>query len=426
VNGRATGSVEERGRAQSAYRRLFADRQLLNLYLIGLLARVPMGMVVLLAVLVVAQGRDGFGVAGALSGALAVGFGVISPFRARLVDRRGARAVLVTSGVAHASAVIALWPLVGLGVPAVGLVAVGVVIGATLPPTGAVMRTVWSVLLQDEERRHAAHSAESLAVQSTLLIGPVLVSAALVTIGAGWGLVCSAVLTLVTSLMLGLSPRLAAAMPPHAAGPAAGQSVVARLVGPLRVRGLLLVLPSGFWLFAAVSSVELTAAAQTQAASAGWVVGWLLASFGVGGLLGGLVWGWRVWPGRLTAQTMVLLASLTATLAVLLVPLPLLAVGGLLFLAGATFPPAMTAQFSALDAVMPREVLTESFGWLNAARQAGNAAAGGAAGLAIEAYGPHGGWVVAVVSAVAATATAAVLPASAGPPQSAEAMGESQ
>jgi predicted MFS family arabinose efflux permease len=380
---------------------------MLGFYLTGLLGRVPMGMVGLLVVLVVAQSTGGFAVAGAASGALAVGFGVISPFRARLVDRRGARSVLLSSGLAHALSLTLLWPLARMDATPVVLVGVALLIGATLPPTGAVMRSAWSAMVPDGPRRHAAHTAESLAVQSTLLVGPVIVAAATLTVGAGWGLLCCAGLTLSTSLALGLSSRLAAALPSRSA-PETGPG---RAVGALRVRALLLVLPSGFWLFAAVNAVEITAAAQAVAASAAWAAGWLIAGFGVGGLIGGVAWGWRVWPGRVPVQAVAILVPFGAMLAVLAVGLPLPVVGILLFAAGATFPPVMTAQFSVLDAVMPRELLTESFGWLNAARQAGTAVAGAAAGLAVDAFGPPGGWLVGAGCAVLAIATSAILPA---------------
>jgi len=394
---RLTG-IESESENASAYRDLFAEPGVRWLFGLGVLGRTPSGMIVLLIVLVLQQATGGYTVAGQVGGALAAGLAFLTPFRARLVDRRGARPVLISSGISHALSLALLWPLAELGAPSPLLIVVGLVIGATMPPTGVVMRSAWSRLLPDERRRRAAFTAESLAVQSTLLVGPLLVSALTVTVGAGAGLLCCAVLTLVSSLALGLSARLTEVMRP---GPQT--AAVAHWAGALRTRAVWLSLPGGFALFAAITALEIAATGEAVEASAAWAAGWLIAGFAVGGLGGGLAWGWRAWPGRLPWQLAAMHAFFVVIVAVLALRLPLPAVAALLFVAGVMAPPAMTAQFSVLDAVVPRAVTTEAFGWLSSARQAGSAAAAAVAGAAIDALGPRGGWLVAMAAAVFAT-----------------------
>jgi MFS family permease len=382
---------------RSAYRDMFATPAAPRLYLLGLLGRVPMGMIALLVVLTIEQERGGFAVAGQVAGALAIGLGVLSPVRGRLVDRRGVRSVMVSSGITHALSLAALWPLSVLDVPTPVLLLNGLVIGMTMPPTGIVMRAAWSRMFPDDRRRRAAFSAESLSVQSTLLVGPVLVSVATLTIGVGWGLVSCAVLALPSALALGTSRTLQALMRPDE------NAADRHWAGALRSPVVWLSLPAGFGLFAAITAMEITVAAQAVQASAAWVAGWLIAAFAVGGLAGGVAWGWRPWPGKLVVQLMVLQLLIGGALVVLAPGLPLPVVAAVLFLAGVLFPPAMTAQFSLLDEAVPRAVLTESFSWLNAARQAGSAAAGAVAGLTIDSAGPAAGWLVGAVAAVVAT-----------------------
>ncbi|WP_020672463.1 MFS transporter [Amycolatopsis nigrescens] len=384
-------------RRSSAYREFFAVPGTRWLFLLGLLGRTPSGMLVLLIVLVLQDTTGGYTVAGQVSGALAAGLGLLTPFRARLVDRRGARPVLVSTGLCHSAALVLLWPLAELGAPVPLLLLTGLAIGAFLPPTGVVMRSAWSRLLPDERRRRAAFAAESLAVQSTLLAGPLLVSVLVVTAGPGVGLVCCAGLTLISSLALGMSDRMTEVMRPE---PRTGPVDWA---GALRARAVWLSLPGGFALFAAITALEITAAGQAVENSVAWAAGWLIAGFAVGGLCGGVVWGWRVWPGRLPWQLAAMHGFMAVVLAVLIFELPLPLVAVLLFVAGVMAPPAMTAQFSVLDAVVPRAVLTESFGWLSSARQAGSAVAAAMTGMAIDAFGSRGGWTVALLAAVIAT-----------------------
>jgi predicted MFS family arabinose efflux permease len=388
--------------SRSAYRDLFADRGLRVLFALGVLGRTPSGMIVLLIVLVLQQTTGGYAVAGQVSGALAAGLGVLTPFKARLVDRRGARPVLVLSGVCHALALGLLWPLAALGAPVFALILTGLVVGATMPPTGVVMRSVWSRLMPDERRRRAAFAAESLAAQSNLLAGPLLVSALTVTVGAGAGLLCCASLTLISALALGFSARLTVL------GPQPGGSRM-HWAGALRARAVWLSVPGGFALFAAITAVEIAAAGQAVEHSAAWAAGWLIAGFAIGGIGGGVAWGWRAWPGRPSFQLVAMHAFFAVMVGLLVFELPLPAVAALMFVAGVVAPPAMTAQVSVLDAAVPRTVLTESFGWLTSARQAGSAAAAALAGAAIDALGPRGGWLVALGAAVLATAFSAGL-----------------
>ncbi|UJW29935.1 hypothetical protein L3Q67_32580 [Saccharothrix sp. AJ9571] len=395
--------IDADSRSGSAYREFFAGAGVRGLFALGVLGRVPMGMIVLLLVLVLQETTGGYTLAGQVSGALALGLGVLTPLRARLVDRRGARPVLLSSGISHALALALLWPLAAAGAPVLLLVFTGLVTGATMPPTGVVLRSAWSRLLPDERRRRAAFAAESLAVQSTLLAGPLLVSALTLTVGPGAGLLCCSGLALISALALAFSRRLTQVMRP------VPDQERAHWAGALRVRAVRLSLPGGFALFAAITALEIAAAGQAVEHGAAWAAGWLIAGFAVGGIGGGLVWGWRDWPGRLSWQLAAMHAFFAVLMVVLALELPLLAVAALMFVAGVMAPPAMTAQFSVLDAVVPRAVLTESFGWLSSARQAGSAVAAAVTGVAIDALGPRGGWLVALAAAVVATVASIAL-----------------
>ena len=81
--------------------------------------------------------------AGVVAGGLAAGSGVGAPVQGRLVDRFGARRVLVPLAFVHAAALGSVVALTELGAHTAVLLACSVAAGFAIPPTSAVLRSMW-------------------------------------------------------------------------------------------------------------------------------------------------------------------------------------------------------------------------------------------------------------------------------------------
>ena len=84
----------------------------------ALLARLPIGINALAIVLYLREQTGSFAVAGAVSGTMAAGSAIGAPVQGRLVDRIGARRVLLPIAVVHAISLGAIVGLAELSAPA--------------------------------------------------------------------------------------------------------------------------------------------------------------------------------------------------------------------------------------------------------------------------------------------------------------------
>ena len=107
-----------------------------------------------------------FGLANAL-GAVAQG---------RLMDRLGQPPVLRAAAAGHALAVAALVVAADRRAPSAVLVLCAVAGGACLPQVPAAMRSLWSVLVEDEERRQAAYAMVAIVFEVSVVAAPALVA----------------------------------------------------------------------------------------------------------------------------------------------------------------------------------------------------------------------------------------------------------
>ena len=107
----------------------------------SLLARLPIGINALAIVLYLREQTGSFAIAGIVAGTLAAGSGVGAPVQGRLVDRIGARRVLLPLAVVHALALGAIVGLAELDAPAFVLVLCGFTAGFAVPPTSSVLRS---------------------------------------------------------------------------------------------------------------------------------------------------------------------------------------------------------------------------------------------------------------------------------------------
>jgi MFS family permease len=161
-------------REPGPYRRLFALPGTRAFTLGNLLARLPMGMFSVSAVLMIAGTRGSYALAGAVTATGLAATAVVAPWTARLVDRYGQARVAVPATLLAALGSLALVLCVRSGAPAWTLF-VSYAATATTPNSGGMSRARWAHLLAGKPQAlHTANSFEQAADELCFMLGPVL------------------------------------------------------------------------------------------------------------------------------------------------------------------------------------------------------------------------------------------------------------
>ncbi|MET7988283.1 MULTISPECIES: MFS transporter [unclassified Streptomyces] len=361
-----------------SYAALFRLPHARRTFLAAMTGRLSYGVVSLAMMLTTTRATGSYAVAGtvmALFGAMSV---FLSPARAALIDRHGARRALIPmaslyAGLLTAFAVTAWRP--GAPVAAIGTLAVAA--GACTPPLGPTMRAVWSEVAQDERLLQRAYSLDGVVEEILFVSGPLLVGAVVQTAPPAAAVVLSALLVWSGTLAFVLSPVVAGVRPAAAKAKEGGR----RWRGA-RTLARPVVVAAGVGLSLGAVDLLVMAFAEQRHHGAG-AVAWVLAALSLGSALGGLLNGavdWRTSPGaRLPLLTGALgLTLLGAGLAEGLGTLVLAVACAGLFVA-----PALTTSYLMADAAAPPGFRTQAGAWVNTAVNAGSSVGAAGAGLLV-------------------------------------------
>ena len=366
------------------------------LFAASLAARLPLTALGLLLILRTRELTGSFAAGGAVAGAYALANGVTAPALGRLIDRLGQARIMLPAALSSAAA-LAAFALLPHGVGLAPALVLAAVVGATFPPVGACLRTLWPGMLGDDPgRMHAAFSLEGAAVEATYIVGPVLIAGA---IGARSTL--AALLVCVALIVAGMAAFCAHPLSRacRGAGAAGGG-----LAGPLRASGVRTLMLVFLLLGATFGSVEVAAPVAAEAAGHSGSAGLLLGVWGFGSLLGGLASARAGVAADPVRRLTALLAALAAGHLVLTLTTGLLALAGLLLLAGLALSPAMAVAFAMVEGLAPPGTVTEAYTWLSTGIAAGLALGAAASGGLAEAEGAG-----AAFAAAAAACTAAAM-----------------
>jgi MFS family permease len=362
----------------------------------ALLARLPIGINALAIILYLREQTGSFAIAGAVSGSLAAGSGIGAPVAGRLVDRLGARRVLMPLAALHALALGAIVGFAELDAPTAVLLLCGFAAGFAIPPTSSVLRSQWTNLL--EPRLHqAAYALDSTMIELIFISGPLLTAAIATFASPAAALIVSAVAVVTgTAIFTALPPTRAIAVETHEA-----KGLLGALASP-GVRTLVYTsLPAGVGI--GILEVGIPAFSREEGAAA--AAGVLLAIWSVGSGIGGLAYG--LLPRRAGLQRTHLLVG--AFLPITLLPLalaPSVAVMALLVIpAGCCIAPLLATRNELVGGVAPPGMRTEAYTWPITAFVGGIAVGAALAGALVE--GP--GWRVAFVVAACFAAVGALL-----------------
>jgi len=329
--------------------------------------------------LAVTRATGSYAAAGTLMALFGAASVFLSPVRAALIDRYGARRALVPM-VCLYTALLTLLAAVTWrpGTPLVVLGMVTVAAGVCTPPLGPTMRAVWSELLGDGELLRRAYSLDGVAEEILFVCGPLIVGALVQVMPPAAGVALSAVLIGAGSAAFVTSPAVARLRP--AAGEA-GETGEERKTRGGRAIAQPVAVAAGVGLALGGLDLLVMAFADQQHRGNG-VVAWVLAAMSVGSAVGGLL------NGTLTGMPARTRLTLSATALGLALAAASLAPGiGVLTVvvacAGFFVAPALTTAYLVADDSAPPGFRTQAGAWVNMAVNAGNAGGSAAVGALV-------------------------------------------
>jgi len=374
----------------SAYRPVLAVPEARLGLLLGLFIRIPLfAGGVLLTLHVVNALHRSYGAAGLVTSAATVAIAVSGPWRGRLLDRRGLRRVVLPSLLVQAvcwsiAPWVDYWWLMGLAAMA----------GLFVVPTFSIVRQIIINAVPQEQRRTAL-SLDSVATELSFMAGPALGVWAATVWDTSWAILVFEWLSIVAGTVLWvLNPRLRGDHDASAETP----------VPPRREwlgLPLFAVLAAAAASTVVLSGSDVSIIASLRALGAQQHIGWVLALWAFGSVLGGVVYG--AWHRSVSVFWLLGGLALATAPVALATDLPVLVL--LLVVSGIFCAPTITATVDHLSRIVPERARGEAMGWHGSSMTAGSALGAPVAGFAID----GGGWPAGFVSVSAAGLLVAVV-----------------
>ncbi|GLF93438.1 MFS transporter [Streptomyces yaizuensis] len=382
---RRTGTARPPG----PYARLFAPPGVRAFTAGALLARLPMGMFSVSAVVMIAGTRGSYALAGAVVATGLAATALVAPWTARLVDRYGQARVAVPATALAVLGSLALVLCVRRDAPDWTLFA-AYAATATTPNTGGMARARWAHVHRDDPAaRHTANSFEQAADELCFMLGPALAALLSSALFPEAGTLVAAALLLTGVLVLATRRATEPPLSPRRAG--------AR--SPLRIRGMPPLLAVFLATGVVFGSLEVSTLALVEGPGAGVLLGLTAAGSAAAGLLYGTLRAardpHRRLAGCLAAMSALLVGPLLAAGSG--APVPLLAAA--LLAAGAATAPTMITGMTLVQRLTPAGSLNEGMTLAVTAILGGIAAGSAAGGYAAEHLGPAYGYALPVAAA---------------------------
>ncbi|MCX4823469.1 MFS transporter [Streptomyces sp. NBC_01142] len=402
--GSAPGRNPGRSGALAPYRQLFEPRGAWAFTAGNLLARLPMGMFSVSAIIMIAGSRGSYALAGAVTATGLAVTALVAPWTARLVDRHGQARIAVPATALAALGSLALLLCVRFDAPDWTLFA-AYAATATTPNTGGMSRARWTHLHKgDPAVLHTANSFEQAADELCFMLGPVLAAFLCSALFPEAGTLTGAILLLTGVLIFAAQRSTEPPVAPRAAGTAARS-----LLRTPPMAGLLATFLATGAVFGSMEVVTIAFADDRGHASAGGAV---LALQAAGSGMAGLAYG-RIRPaGSLTRRLLICVATMTALMSLPLLAATtgsLVAVAGALLIAGMATAPTMVTGMTLIQRLTPEGRLNEGMTLAVTALLGGIAAGAAMGGWTVEHASTAYGYLV----PVSAAATALLLSAAA-------------
>lgn len=366
----------------------------------GFLARLPISMTGLGAVLLVAGETGRYGLAGLIAGTLALSFAVISPQVARLADRFGQARVLRPAVMLFATAGVGFVVAVELEAPIWIWFVLVAITGASGPNIGSMVRARWVNVLDDPATRQTAFAFESVVDEIIFVIGPPLVTFLATAISPPVGFL--------TAIIIGLLGGIGFATLTSSEPPVT--SATGRRGGPRGVLNPALI--SVAITYVAVGTVfgamDVGVVAYAEEQGQIGLSGLVLAVYAAGSLIAGLAYGAVAWRRGLAGRFLLTSLAFGVAASGFLLVNSLLLLAGLALLAGATIAPVLVSGMSLVESRLPRAALTEGLAWTTTGITIGVTLGAAISGAVVDSVGAEKSFVVQAVGAGSAAVLAAL------------------
>ncbi|MFF1306621.1 MFS transporter [Streptomyces sp. NPDC058307] len=387
-------------REPGPYRRLLVTPGARAFTVGNLLARLPMGMFSVSAVVMIAGTRGSYALAGAVTAAGLAATAVVAPWTARLVDRHGQARIAVPATALAALGSLALLLCVRLGAPAWTLF-MSYAATATTPNLGGMSRARWAHLLHgDEESLHVANSFEQVVDEACFMVGPVLAAFLCTRLFPEAGTLTGVVL-LVTGMLVFTAQR--STEPPVRGGGGLAKA-------PLRARGIPSLLAVCLAMGAVFGSMEVATIAFADARGHRSAAGIVLALQAAGSCAAGLVYGAKRRTGSAEDRYVWCIAAMAALLTLPLLAASLtgslLALAAALLVVGMATAPTMVTGMTLVQRHTPPGRLNEGMTLAVTGLLGGIACGSAAGGWTAEHVSPTAAYGIPVTAAAAALMTA--------------------
>ncbi|MEU0029969.1 MFS transporter [Streptomyces sp. NPDC006335] len=393
--------ASRRRRTPGPYRRLLATPGARAFTTGNLLARLPMGMFSVSAVVMIAGTRGSYALAGAVTAFGLAATAVVAPWIARLVDRHGQAKIAVPATVLAALGSLSLLLCVRLDAPAWTLF-VSYAATATTPNLGGMSRARWAHLLDGDERAlHVANSFEQAVDEACFMLGPVLAAFLCTALFPEAGTLTG--VALLVSGVLVFTAQRATEPPVRGRGPAKA---------PFRAPGVPPLLAVCLAMGAVFGSMEVVTIAFADAQGHRSAAGIVLALQATGSCAAGLVYGatHRTGTGSLEDRYVWCIAAMTTLLTLPLLAASLtgslLALAPALLIAGMATAPTMVTGMTLIQRRTPPGRLNEGMTLAVTGLLGGIACGSAAGGWTAEHVSPVAGYGIPVTAAATALMTA--------------------
>ncbi|GAA2267094.1 MFS transporter [Kitasatospora cystarginea] len=360
-----------------------------------LVGRLPTAMAPLALLLAVRSAGGPVLLGAALAGLYGLASAVGQPLLGRLVDRTR------LAPVAALAASVAFVAFTGLAVldlatEPIAAGALAVLAGAATPPLEAGLRALWPRLVPDPAEQQVAYALDSVSQEIVFVAGPLAATA----LGQ---LISPAVALWACGVIGGCGAAVVATRPPACWAPVTRREV--HWSGPLRSRGLLLLLAAMLCLGVSLGAFNVLALAVADLNGTGWLSGLLPAALSAGSVAGGILYTRSPWPLSLPRQLLAAAGGYAICVAPLLFTTVPQAAVAFSICPGLYLAPLLTCAFLLCDRLAPEGTATEAAAWLIAVIGVGQALGTAVAGrLAV-----HGTTAIATAVVLSAALTAAVL-----------------
>jgi MFS family permease len=376
------------------YARLFAVPGSAAFSFAGWLARLPMPILALGAVLVVEGATGSYGLAGAVAGTLALVTSVASPQWARAMDRRGQGVVLQVAFAGYLVFGVAFVVAVVAGAPSWSWFALAGLTGACTPNVGSVVRARWADAL-DADGRQTAFAFESVVDEVVFVIGPPAVTLLATLINPPVGFLTGVVIGFCGGMWLARLRSTEPTVHPQEDTGARRRSVLGNVT-------VLLVAVVYLAVGCVFGAMDVVVVAYAEAEGAPAMAGLALAVYAAGSLVAGLVYGVIRLPGTLAARFVGCAVFFGVAAQLLLAVDSLVSLVPVGFLAGMAIAPVLVSGMSLVESRVPRSALTEALTWVVTGLTLGVTVGSAAAGAGVDAWGAETAFAVPALAAALA------------------------